>query len=123
MSPSPITSVTNAPNTGRDDVRVVVPEVLGMVRTMGRYLESLSDMCEERLVDEETEAVAMDLQQEEEQLSSRAYLERLPWAREKAREEIKRRRRREEQSDGEEEEEESGSKMPASEGAEGGPVR
>lgn len=100
-----------------------------MVRTMGNYLESLSDLCEQRLVEEEEEqgdgAANMDTDQQSQQ-SSRPYLERLPWAAEQAREEGRRRRRQEMNADSSSEDDDEGEgnrKMPATEGAQGQPCR
>jgi hypothetical protein len=83
MSPYPVSHVRDAPVTGQDDIRAMLPEVLNMVRTVGSYLETLSGMCEEDLMQ----------QAPTEQEQERPWLQQLPWEAERAREEERRRRR------------------------------
>jgi hypothetical protein len=84
ISPSPVSAVRNAPSTGQDDVRVVIPEVLGMVRRVERYLSCLSEVCESQLAEQEGDTEEVE----------RPWLDRMPWEAERVREEGKRRRRR-----------------------------
>lgn len=80
VSPMPVSSVRNAPVTGQDDVRVVLPEVLGMMRVVSSYLEQLAGLCEADLMGSEAEG-------------ERPWLQTSPWEAERAREERRRRRR------------------------------
>jgi hypothetical protein len=88
LSPTPVTPLREAPVTGTDDVRWVVPEVRSMLQRVDQYLGELTELCEEGVDAREAEGGR------EQEVRSGAYA-RLPWRAQG------RRRRREEGSEGE----------------------